>query len=135
MAMMPEQEIVTKEKQQVQGTEATRLGRYYVPDVDICEYPDKLMLWADMPGVSEKNVEVMLKDNNLTLTGTVSPGPYNNLSPVYTEYNVGNYFRQFALNEDVDESRIQARMRNGVLEVELPKREHAKPRKIEVRPA
>jgi len=101
MAMMPEQEIVTKEKQQVQGTEATRPGRYYVPDVDICEYPDKLMLWADMPGVSEKNVEVMLKDNNLTLTGTVSPGPYNNLSPLYTEYNVGNYFRQFALNEDV----------------------------------
>ena len=93
------------------------------------------MLWADMPGVSEKNVEVILKDNNLTLIGTVSAGPYNNLSPVYAEYNVGNYFRQFALNEDVDESRIQARMRNGVLEVELPKREHAKPRKIEVRTA
>jgi len=134
MAMMPEQEIVTKEKQQVQGTEATRPGRYYVPDVDICEYPDKLMLWADMPGVSEKNVEVMLKDNNLTLTGTVSPGPYNNLSPLYTEYNVGNYFRQFALNEDVANPGFK-RMRNGVLEVELPKREHAKPRKIEVRPA
>jgi HSP20 family protein len=65
----------------------------------------------------------------------VSPEGYNNLSPVYTEYNVGNYFRQFALNEDVDETRIQARMRNGVLEVELPKREHAKPRKIEVRSA
>ena len=45
-----------------------------------------------------------------------------------------NYFRQFALNEDIDESRIQARMHNGVVEVELPKREHAKPRKIEVQP-
>jgi HSP20 family protein len=133
--MLPEQEIVTKEKQQVQGTETTRPGRYYVPDVDICEYPDKLILWADMPGVSEKNVELMLKDSNLTLTGTVSPESYNNLSPVYSEYNVGNYFRQFALNEDVDESRIYARMRNGVLEVELPKREHAKPRRIEVRTA
>ena len=133
--MTPEQEIVTKEKQQVQGTETTRPGRYYVPDVDICEYPDKLIMWADMPGVSEKNVEVMLKDNSLTLIGTVSPESYNNLSPVYSEYNVGNYFRQFALNEDVDESRIHARMRNGVLEVELPKREHAKPRRIEVRTA
>src|SRR6266446_7046511 len=59
----------------------------------------------------------------------VLPAAYNNLSPVYTEYNVGNYFRQFALNEDIDESRIQARMRNGVLEVELLKREHAKPRR------
>ena len=133
--MMPEQEIVTKEKQQVQGTETTRPGRYYVPDVDICEYPDKLIMWADMPGVSEKNVEVVLKDSNLTLTGTVSPESYNNLSPIYSEYNVGNYFRQFALNEDVDESRIHARMRNGVLEVELPKREHAKPRRIDVRTA
>jgi HSP20 family molecular chaperone IbpA len=130
--MMPEQEIVTKEKQEVQGTESTRPGRYYVPDVDICEFPDKLVLWADMPGVSEKNVEVMLRDGTLTLTGTVSPETYNNLSPRYTEYNVGNYSRQFALNEDIDESRIHARMRNGVLEVELPKREHAKPRKIEV---
>jgi HSP20 family protein len=135
MTMMPEQEIVTKEKQQVQSAETTRPGRYYVPDVDICEYPDKLMLWADMPGVSEKNVEVMLRDNNLTLTGTVSTAAYNNLSPVYTEYNVGNYFRQFALNEDIDGSKIQARMRNGVLEVELPKREHAKPRRIDVHSA
>jgi len=117
----------------VQGTETTRPGHYYIPDIDICEYSDKLMLWADMPGVSEKNVEVVLKDNNLTLTGTVSPAVYNNLSPIYTEYNVGNYFRQFALNENIDESRIQARMRNGVLEVELPKSERAKPRKIEVR--
>jgi HSP20 family protein len=133
--MMPEQEIVTKEKQQVQGTETTRPGRYFIPDVDICEFPEKLLLWADMPGVPEKNIEVMLKDNNLTLTGTVSPETYNQLSPVYSEYNVGNYFRQFAVNEDIDESRIQARMRNGVLEIELPKREHAKPRKIEVRTA
>ncbi len=133
--MTPEQEIVTKEKQPVQGTETTRPGRYYVPDVDICEYTDKLTLWADMPGVSEKSVEVILKDNTLTLAGMLSAAMYENLSPLYTEYNVGSYFRQFALNEDIDESRIQARMRNGVLEVELPKREQAKPRKIEVRTA
>jgi HSP20 family protein len=130
--MMPEQEIVTKEKQQVQGTETTRPGRYFIPDVDICEFPDKLLLWADMPGVAEKNIEVVLKDNNLMLTGTVSPETYNHLSPIYSEYNVGNYFRQFAVNEDIDESRIQARMRHGVLEIELPKREQAKPRRIEV---
>jgi HSP20 family protein len=60
---------------------------------------------------------------------------YNQLSPLYTEYNVGNFYRQFALNEEIDDSRIKARMRNGVLEVELPKREHAKPRKIEVQSA
>jgi hypothetical protein len=42
--MMPEQEIATKEKQQVQGTERTRAGRYFMPDVDICENDDGLRL-------------------------------------------------------------------------------------------
>ena len=46
---------------------------------------------------------------------------YENLAPVYTEYNVGNYVRRFTLSNDVDSDRIQARMKNGVLELELPK--------------
>jgi HSP20 family molecular chaperone IbpA len=130
--MMPEQEIATREKQPVEGAEKTRPGRYYMPDVDICEYQDMLRLWADMPGVSEKDVDVTLQDGALTITGMVSASMYDKLSPLYTEYNVGNYYRQFALNEQIDESRIKARMRNGVLEVELPKREQAQPRKIQV---
>jgi HSP20 family protein len=129
--MIPEQEIVTKEKQQVEGTEKTRPGRYFVPDVDICENDDTLRLWADMPGVSDKDVDVTLKDNVLTITGMVGASMYNQLAPLYTEYNVGNYYRQFTL----DDARIRARMRNGVLEVELPKREQAKPRKIQVQSA
>lgn len=130
--MIPEQEIVTKEKQLVEGIEKTRPGRYFVPDVDICENDDALRLWADMPGVSEKDVDVTLKDNMLTITGMVDASMYNQLAPLYTEYNVGNYYRQFTLNEEIGDSRINARMRNGVLEVELPKREQAKPRKIQV---
>jgi HSP20 family molecular chaperone IbpA len=130
--MMPEQEIATREKQQVQGTEQTRPGRYFMPDVDISENDDSLHLWADMPGVSEKDVDVTLKDGVLTITGLVSTASYDKLAPLYTEYNVGNYIRQFTLNEKIDESRIKARMRNGVLEVELPKHERAKPRRIEV---
>jgi HSP20 family protein len=133
--MIAEQEIVTKQKQQVEGTEKTRPGRYFVPDVDICEYDEMLRLWADMPGVTEKNVEVILKDNVLTVSGMVEAGMYDQLAPLYTEYNVGNYYRQFALNEEIDDSRIKARMRCGVLEVELPKREQAKPRKIQVQSA
>ena len=130
--MTPEQEIATREKQEVQGAEKTRPGRYFVPAVDIRENENELKLWADMPGVSEKDAEVSLNDGMLTIAGKVSPAAYDKLSPLYTEYNVGNYFRQFELNEDIDEARIKARMRNGVLEVELPKREHARPRRIEV---
>jgi HSP20 family protein len=76
--MMPEQEIATKEKQQVQGNERTRPGRYFVPDVDICENDDGLRLWADMPGVLEKDVDVVLKNAVLTITGTVSTASYEN---------------------------------------------------------
>ncbi len=130
--MTPEQEIATREKQEAQGAEKTRPGRYFVPAVDIRENENELKLWADMPGVSEKDAEVSLNDGVLTIAGKVSPAAYDKLSPLYTEYNVGNYFRQFELNEDIDEARIRARMRNGVLEVELPKREHARPRRIEV---
>jgi HSP20 family molecular chaperone IbpA len=130
--MTPEQEIASREKQQVQGTEKTRPGRYFVPDVDISEFDDSLRLWADMPGVADRDAAVSLKDGILTIEGTVSSAAYADLSPLYTEYNVGNYFRQFTLNAEIDESRIAAKLRDGVLTVDLPKREQAVPRTIPV---
>ena len=133
MAEKDMNEIATKEKQQLsKGQEQTRPGRYYVPDVNIYEFEDSLRLWADMPGVKEKDVDVTLKDGMLTLAGKVSTELYNGLRPLHTEYNIGNYYREFVLNEDIDESKIRATMRNGVLELTLPKKEHAKPRRIEV---
>jgi HSP20 family protein len=133
MAEKDMSEIATKEKQQLsKGQEQTRPGRYYVPDVNIYEFDDSLKLWADMPGVKEKDVDITLKDGMLTLVGKVSAELYDGLRPLYTEYNVGNYYREFILNEDIDESKIRATMRNGVLELTIPKKEHAKPRRIEV---
>ena len=129
-------EIATKEKQQLaKPQEQTRPGRYYVPDVNIYEFDDSLKLWADMPGVKEKDVNVTLKDGVLTIVGQVATDMYAGLRPMYTEYNVGNYHREFVLNEHIDESKIRATLRNGVLEVELPKKEKARPRQIEVRSA
>jgi HSP20 family protein len=88
-----------------------------------------------MPGVKEKDVNVTLKDGVLTIIGQVATDMYAAVRPMYTEYNVGNYYREFALNEDLDESKIRATLRNGVLELELPKKEKAEPRQIEVRSA
>jgi HSP20 family protein len=134
---MTPQELVKKEKQQVQtqGQEKTRPGVYYMPEVDIGEAADSLKLWADMPGVSDKDLSVTLENNILTIEGMVSTSMYEGLSPRYTEYNVGNYFRQFTLNETIDAGRIKASLRNGVLELDLPKVKKARPRKIGVRPA
>jgi HSP20 family protein len=129
---MTEQEIATKEKQQVQGQEKTRAGRFFLPEVDIQELNDSLKLFADMPGVKQSDVEVTLDKGILTIVGTVSTEVYQKLTPLYTEYNVGNYFRQFELNEDIDAQRINASMTDGVLELTLPKSERARPRRIEV---
>src|SRR3989442_15586106 len=129
---MTPQELSVRNKQELKGEEHTRAGRTYLPDVDICETQDSLWLWADMPGVDEGSIEVNLAKGVLSIEGRVSLQYYENLSPVYTEYNVGNYLRRFTVSSDIDADRIKARMANGVLEVELPKAESAKPRRIPV---
>lgn len=128
---MTQHELNVREKQEARD-ETTRPGRTYMPPVDIYETPEGLYLWADMPGVEEKSLNISLDNGVLTLEGQVDLKEYEELQPVYTEYNVGNYVRRFTLSNDVDTDRITARMRNGVLELEIPKSERAKPRRIAV---
>jgi HSP20 family protein len=129
---MTAQELSVREKQEVKREEQMRPGRAYLPDVDIYEASDSIWLWADMPGVDEKRIDVNLADGVLTIEGHVLVEEYGKLAPVYSEYNVGNYVRRFTISSDVDAERIKARVTNGMLEIELPKAERAKPRRIEV---
>lgn len=127
---MSELEIQTK--QEATAEEHTRPGRTYVPSVDIAESDDQLWLWADMPGVDEKSVHVHLEDGVVTIEGRVSVEDYENLTPLYTEYNVGNFERRFRVSDAIDTERITARMRDGVLELQLPRAQSARPRRIEI---
>lgn len=129
---MANQELSPRGKQELTREEQTRPGRTYVPEVDIYETPDSLWLWADMPGVDEQSLEINVDNSMLSIEGRVSLKDYENLAPVYTEYNVGNYARRFTLSNEIDTARIQARMTNGVLELQLPKAESAKPRRISI---
>jgi HSP20 family protein len=129
---MTQQELSVRDKQEATREEATRAGRSYLPDVDIFETQDALWLKADMPGVEEDGLDIRLADGVLTIEGQVSLQDYENLAPVYTEYNVGNYVRRFTLSSDIDAEHIRATMKNGVLQLELPKSERAKPRRITV---
>ena len=128
---MTQQEFNVREKQETRE-EVTRAGRTYVPQVDIYETKEGLWLWADMPGVDEQSLNVHLDNGVLTIEGQVDVKDYENVTPLYTEYNVGNYVRRFTLSNDVDTDRIVARMQNGVLALEIPKSERAKPRRITV---
>jgi HSP20 family protein len=78
-------------------------------------------------GVKEKDVNVTLKDGVLTIVGQVATDMYAGLRTMYTEYNVGNYYRELSLNEEIDESKIQCDFAEGVLELQLPKIEKARP--------
>ena len=129
---MTDQELEVQRKQEVTGEENTRPGRHYHPDVDIYETRESLWLWADMPSVDGRQLSVNLADGMLTIEGGVGVDDYKDLEPVYTEYNVGNYLRRFTISSDIDVERIRASVTNGVLELELPKAERAKPRRIEI---
>ncbi len=123
---------VTETKQEQSNEEQTRPGRTYVPNVDITETEDALRVWADLPGVDEKSVEVRLEQGLLSIEGHLSLEGYEDLSPVYTEYNVGNFVRRFQVPSSVDTARIEGKMANGVLELTIPKSESARPRRVEI---
>ena len=129
---MTDQTLAVRNKQEVTGEETTRPGRNYQPDVDIYETRESLWLWADMPSVDGRQLSVNLADGMLTIEGGVGVDDYKDLEPAYTEYNVGNYLRRFTISSDIDVDRIRARVTNGVLDLELPKSERAKPRSIAI---
>lgn len=125
-------EVTVQAKKESAVSEATRPGRTYLPGVDISESEDALWLWADVPGVDENSLDIRLDNDQLTIEGRVSLDEYEDLNPVYTEYNVGNFVRTFRVSESIDGERIRASVKNGVLELELPKAERARPRRIPV---
>jgi HSP20 family protein len=112
--------------------EETRSQEQYItPPVDIYETADGLVVKADLPGVANEGLDIRVENSLLTIRGKAAhaaPG-----DPVYQEYGLVNFFRQFELNERVDQSKISADLKHGVLTVNLPKAEEAKPRKIEVK--
>ena len=127
-------ELQTTDKSSVAAVpEQTRPGPVYSPSVDIFENEQSLTLLADMPGVKPDDLKIDLRENVLTLTGRVTsregPGEHD----VLREYASGTFFRQFTLSETIDQAKIDATLTDGVLRLELPKVEKARPRQITVR--
>jgi len=115
------------------GPEQTRPGPVYSPSVDIFENDGSITVLADMPGVKAQDVKIDLRDRMLTLSGPVTPPENTKESNVLREYQPGTFFRQFTLSETIDQQKIDAKLSDGVLRLELPKVEKARPRQITVR--
>jgi HSP20 family protein len=111
---------------------ATEERTLYLPDVDISENGERIRLLADMPGVDQDSVDVTVENNELTLEGRSRITPPEGCERVGRECGAGRYRRVFALSDAVKPDGIKARMRNGLLEVTIPKREEVKTRKIEI---
>lgn len=130
---MTEKELEAREKVEVTAdAEGTRDVPVYVPLVDIYESQDALILEADMPGVAPENISIDVRDNQLTLRGTVNQEETKE-RVLLSEYGVGDYFRQFTLGRAIDQSKIEANVKDGVLSLTLPKADITKPRKITVK--
>lgn len=130
---MATKELKPKAKEEIPvKVERVRPGRVFSPAVDIYETPQSLVLVADMPGVSGEGVTLDLKENVLTISGRVTPPPEGE-TLLLQEYDVGDFSREFQVGELIDQEKIEATMKDGVLTLVLPKAEKALPRRIEVK--
>jgi len=121
-----------QKKREVES-ETTVPVRVFVPTADIYETQESLIVNLEMPGVDKERVSIHVEDGILQVEGQLDFAQYEGLQPVYTEYNIGNYSRNFRLPNQVDQTKIEAQMKDGVLSLMLPKVEQAKPRKIQVK--
>ena len=116
-------QVQETEKQEIVESDAerTRDCVCFVPRVDIYETNDAIFVAADMPGVDETSVDITLENDVLTINGYVEPVEPEGYQLAYTEYQVGDYERRFALSNKIDQERIEATMKDGVLHLHLPK--------------
>lgn len=108
------------------------LPRAVLPNVDVFEDASGITLLADMPGVRKDQLELKVEGDVLLIEGTVQPFTPEGLEALYAEVRVPRYRRSFTLSRELDTTRIEANLKDGVLALRIPKQAHAQPRRITV---
>lgn len=128
-------ELEKREKQEVGTTASEKLennGPAFSPDVDIYVSKDALFMAVDLPGVGKGDVSIQFDESNsLIINAKATAKEPDNC--VLRQFNTGNYYRAFQLSDDYDKDKVSAELENGLLKITIPKREEAKPRKIEIK--
>lgn len=105
----------------------------FMPDFEVKETPQAFVFTADMPGIEEKNLEVKLTNNRLTVSGKrESEKTEQNETYYTTERSYGSFARAFTLPEGIDGDQVNAEMQKGVLTITIPKKPEAQPKKVSV---
>ncbi len=133
MADMKTKDLQAKEKQEVTSqAEQTMSGLLFTPEVDIFETDTEITLLADIPGVSPDGLDIDLRENTLTIIGNIEPFKGADEEDVLIEYETGKYYRQFTISQVIDQEKINADLKDGVLRLKMPKARKAVPRKIAI---
>ena len=120
-------------KQGEKNVEKTRQLYKATPRVDIYENEDEILLHADIPGVLKENISVDIDNGTLTISGARKLEIKG--AATYEEFSDVEYVRSFSVPQTIDVERVEAELKNGVLNLHLPKSEAAKPRQIEIKTA
>lgn len=102
------------------------------PATDIIEQADGFHILMDLPGVPPEGLTIDLEENEVTVTGRSSYAPAGGDRRMHAEFDAVEFVRAFTLSDMVDRERIRAVLKDGVLNLFLPKAEAAKPRRIEI---
>jgi len=114
------------------GFEQQQQQHFVVPPVDVFENDASITLLADLPGVPRENLNLRVDGDALVIEAIAATSGPENMELVYGEAQVPAFRRQFTLSRELDASRIDAQLRDGVLRLTIPKAEEAKPRRIQV---
>lgn len=106
-----------------------------LPRVDVLEDQTGITLLADLPGVSRDQLDLKVDGDTLLIEGRVASLAPDGQEPTYAEVRRPLYRRAFTLSRELDSSRIEANLKDGVLNLRIPKQQQAQPRRIEVRVA
>ena len=102
------------------------------PAVDVLEEQDKILVKVEVPGVDEKDLRVTFEDGLLTIGGERQFERKDDRNYHRIERAYGSFTRSFTLPRSVDATQIAANYRNGVLEIEIPKKEESRPKQIQI---
>lgn len=126
------QEVNKQEITNQEQTERTRKSRLFIPRVDIYETKDAIRLSADIPGADMDSIDVTLEKNILTIEAHVSTEKPVDYDLTYAEYGIGDFQRRFTLSNEIDHNGIVAKVKDGVLNLTLPKIGPTEAKKISV---
>ena len=104
----------------------------WAPAVDVAEDADRIHVKVEVPGMEEKDLRINYQDGLLTVSGERQFERRDDRNYHRIERSYGSFIRSFSLPRSVDVSNIAANYRNGVLEIEIPKKEEAKPKQIQI---